>query len=145
MPPEWNSGASSFCPVCDSVWQFIILVLQCVDLRKLFFMPPEWNSGTSSFVLSVTLSVTLFKKTLTLAITFWTVRDTDFIFGMQTSLMKPFQMTPRSMTLWPWPYSKNSQFWTLLPPGAFVFHKHTRFIFLMLNFSWRALYILMRE
>ena len=19
MPPEWNSGASSFCPVCDSV------------------------------------------------------------------------------------------------------------------------------
>ena len=25
-------------------------------------------------------------------------------------------------------YTKNSQFWTLLPLGAFVFHKHTRLI-----------------
>ena len=32
----------------------------------------------------------------------WTVRDRDFMFDMHTPLMLPFQMIPRSMTLWPW-------------------------------------------
>ena len=31
---------------------------------------------------------------------FWTIRDRDFIFGMHTSLVMLFLMTP--MTLWPW-------------------------------------------
>ena len=33
---------------------------------------------------------------------FWTERDRDFIFGMHTRLMMPFQMTRGVMTLWPW-------------------------------------------
>ena len=95
MPSEWNSGAFSF-----------------------FFLSPEWNSGTSSFCpvcLSVYLSVCLWlsvmslwqKKKLNLGHNFWTVRDRDFIFVIYTQLMKPFQMTPRSMTLWPsaWSWS----------------------------------------
>ena len=71
------------------------------------------------------------------------VRDRDFIFGMHTPLMMPFQMSPRSWHA----YSTNDAlskdtkvndlvtltltlklkiaFWTLLPLGAyFVFHKH---------------------
>ena len=67
-PPEWNSGASSFCPVCDSV----------------------------------SLSVTLWQQN-NIGHNIWTVRDRDFIFGMHTQLMKPFQMTPRSMNLQPLP------------------------------------------
>ena len=65
---------------------------------KLQFLCPriEW-SGHIVFVLSVCLSVVNFN----LRYNFWTVRDRDFIFGMHTPLMMPFQMTPRSMTLWP--------------------------------------------
>ena len=51
---------------------------------------------------------------------FLTVRDRDFIFGMYTQLIKPFQITPRSMTFCPWPLiriSKNfnfcHNFWTI--------------------------------
>ena len=38
--------------------------------------------------------------------------DRDFIFGMHTQLMKPFQVTPRLIILWPWlwPLYKKSQF-----------------------------------
>ena len=53
------------------------------------------------FVLSVWLFVCAM-STLTIAITFWVVRDRDFIFGMHTALMMHFQTTPSSMTLWPW-------------------------------------------
>ena len=42
------------------------------------------------------------KNNFILGHNFWTVRDGDFIFGMNTQLIKPFQMTTRSMTLWPW-------------------------------------------
>ena len=31
------------------------------------------------------------------------LRDRYFIFGIYTLLIKPFQRTPGSMTLWPWP------------------------------------------
>ena len=41
----------------------------------------------------------LFVVNFNLRYNFWTVRDRDFIFGMHTPLMMPFQMTPRSMTL----------------------------------------------
>ena len=66
------------------------------------FMPPDCMIGGILFLscLSVCLFVCLL-STLTFAIT-WTVRGRYFIFGMHTPLMMPFQMTPRSMTLWPW-------------------------------------------
>ena len=70
-------------------------------------------------------------KSVNLGHNFLTVGDTDSIFGMYTQLMKRFQMTPRliSLHLDRVLYTTNSQFWTLLP-GAMVFHKHTRFIYL---------------
>ena len=48
--------------------------------------------------LSVCYPVTLAKK-INLGHNFWTVRDKDFIFGMHTQLIKPFQMTPKYITL----------------------------------------------
>ena len=52
--------------------------------------------------LFVCLSVCLSVVNFNIHYNFWTVRGRDFIFGMHTPLMMPFQMTPRSMTLWPW-------------------------------------------
>ena len=77
------------------------------------------------FCLSVCLSVCLL-STLTFAITFELKRGGDFIFSMHTPLMKPFQMTPRSMTLWPWlwPWSLNSLLDFVANRGI-VFYKHT--------------------
>ena len=48
---------------------------------------------------SVCLSVCLSVVNFNICYNFWTIRGRDFIFGMHTLLMKPFQMTPRSMTL----------------------------------------------
>ena len=94
------SGAYCFCPVC------------------LFF-----------FCLYVCLSVCLL-STLTFAITFEFKRGGDFIFSMHTPLIKPFQMTPRSMTLWPWlwPWSKNGLLDFVANRGI-VFYKHTLLFF----------------
>ena len=55
-------------------------------------------------VLNVTLSVCLsvchsVAKHFNLGHNFLTVRERDFIFVMRTKLMKPFKITPRSMTL----------------------------------------------
>ena len=44
------------------------------------------------------LAVTMAKK-INLCHNFWTIRDRDFIFGMYTQLMNPFQMKPRLMNL----------------------------------------------
>ena len=61
-----------------------------------FYAPGSNDRGhIVLFCLFVCLSVCLL-STLTFAITF---RDRDFIFGMHTPLMTPFQMTPMSMTL----------------------------------------------
>ena len=60
------------------------------------------DRGHIIFVLSVFLSVWLSVVNFNIRYNFWTVRGRDFIFGMHISLMMPFQMTPRSMTLWPW-------------------------------------------
>ena len=64
-----------------------------------FFLCPqiEW-SGHIVFALSVCLSVCC---QLYLRYNFWIARGRDFIFGMHTLLMTPFQMTSRSMTLTP--------------------------------------------
>ena len=69
------------------------------------------DRGHIVFVLSV-LSVCLTVVNFNICYNFWTVRGRDFIFGMHTPLMMPFQMTPRSMTLWPW-------LWPLLKNGFF--------------------------
>ena len=63
------------------------------------FMPPDRMIGAYCFcpVCLFVLSVVNFN----LCYNFWTVRDRDFIYGMYTPLMISFQMTPRSMTLWP--------------------------------------------
>ena len=87
----------------------------------------EW-SGAYCFwpvCLSVCLSVCLL-STLTFAITFELKRGGDFIFSMHFPLMKPFQMTPRSMTSWPWlwPWSQNSLLDFVANRGI-VFYKHT--------------------
>ena len=85
-----RGGGSSFCPVC-----------LCVSVRLLQKKKKHQKQNKTDQH-------------------FWTVRDRDFKLCMQTQLMKLFQMTPGSITMWPlyyeWPI------WTLLPPGAFVFH-----------------------
>ena len=71
-----------------------------------FYATGSNDRGHIVFVLSVCLSVCLFVclsvVNFNIRYNFWTVRGRDFIFCMHTSLMIPFQMTPRSMTLWPW-------------------------------------------
>ena len=71
-----------------------------------FYAPKSNDRGHIVFVLSVCLSFCLFVclsvVNFNLYYNFWNVRDRHFIFGMHTPLMWPFQMTPRSMTLWPW-------------------------------------------
>ena len=87
-------------------------------------MPPDQMIGGILFLscLSVCLSVVNFN----LCYNFWTVRGRDFIFGMHTSLMMPFWMTPRSMTLW-LTLKLKIAFWTLLPPGHSVSQTHLDF------------------
>ena len=60
--------------------------------------PGSNDRGHFIFVLSVCLSVVNFN----LRCNIWTVRDRDFMFGMNIPLMTAFQMTPMSITLWPW-------------------------------------------
>ena len=69
-------------------------------IYSLIFMPLDRMIGGAVFVLSVCLCV-LFVN-FNLRYNFWTVRNWDFIFGMHTPLMTPYQITPGSMTLWPW-------------------------------------------
>ena len=95
---EWSAWAYCFCLVCLSGFFFVCLF--------------------------VCLSVCC--QLLTFAITFELKRGGDFIFSMHTPLIKPFQMTLRSMTLWPWlwPWSKNSLLDFVANRGI-VFYKHT--------------------
>ena len=91
---------------------------------KMFLCPRIKWSGHIVFVMSVCLSVVcLSVVNFNIRYNFWTARDRDFIYGMHTPLMTPFQMIPRSMTL---TLKLKIPFWTLLPPGhTVVFHKHT--------------------
>ena len=81
---------------------------------KILFMPTDQMIGGILFLSCLTV------VNFNLRYNFWTVR-----FGMHTPLVTPFQMTPRSMTLW-LTLKLEKAFWTLLPPGAYrSFHKHT--------------------
>ena len=68
------------------------------------FMPPDRMIGGILFLscLFVCLFICLSVVNFNLRYNFWTVRGRYFIFGLHTPLMMPFQMTPRSMTFWPW-------------------------------------------
>ena len=68
----------------------------------IFYAPRSNDRGHIAFVLSVCLFVWLSVVNFNLRYNFWTVRGRDFLFGMHTLLLMHFQMTPRSMTLWPW-------------------------------------------
>ena len=66
-----------------------------------FYAPGSNDRGHIVFVQSVCLSVCFSVVNFNMRYNFWTVKGGDFIFGMHTPLMMPFQMIPRSMTLWP--------------------------------------------
>ena len=75
-----------------------------------------------SVCLSVCLFVCLSVVNFNLRYNFWAVRDRDFIFGMHTPLMTPFQndvkvndLVTLTLTL-----KLKIAFWTLLPPGAYM-------------------------
>ena len=74
------------------------MCLEKLSPRGVFVPLGQPWSSFCPVCLSVCLSVVNFN----LRYNFWTIRGRDFIFGMHTPLMIPFQMTPRSMTLWPW-------------------------------------------
>ena len=81
----------TFFSLVSCLWSYIFYAPGSNDRGILFWSCP-------SVCPFVCLSVVNFN----LRYNFWTARDRDFIFGMHTPLMKPFQMTARSMTLWPW-------------------------------------------
>ena len=73
------------------------------------------------FCLFVCLSVVNFN----LPYIFWTKRDKDFIFGMHTLLMTPFQMTSRHQGQWPFDLdfdleAKNSFLYARLQTGRIM-------------------------
>ena len=107
-------------------WPFIELSQFC--WAHAFFMPPDRMIGG---ILVFVLSVFNFYFNFNLSYNFWTLRDRDLIFGMHTPLMMPFQITPRSMSLWPSLCTKNSFFRHCCHRGggggivfhSFFFHK----------------------
>ena len=106
----WNGD--SF-PIRYFWWHFYYS-LTCTCLVSFYAPIPDRMIGGILFC-PVCLSVINFN----LRYNFWTIRDGDFIFGMHTPLMMPSQMTPKSMTLWPWLTSVlKKTFWTLLRPGT---------------------------
>ena len=110
----------------------IISVLQYLKLSFYYASGPN-DREHIVFVLSVCLSLCLSVVNFNLRYNFWTVKDRDFIFGMHTPLMMPFQMAPRSMTLspWlrPWSYGKNS-FFDFVAAGAYCSVSQTPLDFL---------------
>ena len=102
--------------------------------KSMRFYAPGSNDqvhiGFFPVCLFVCLSVCLSVVNFNLRYIFWTVRDRDFIYGMHTLLMMPFQMTLRSMTLWPWlwPLCKNS----FVATGAWCFTNTPVFLFFVI-------------
>ena len=68
------------------------------------FMSPEWNGHV---VLGLPMLISFYRglfmkndhRGLTFVMVISVLRDGDFIVGVHTSLMKPFQMTLRSMSV----------------------------------------------
>ena len=85
---------------CSKV-KFTIVYYSIFSLGRVaclyFYAPGSNDRGHIVLVLSV--------ANFTIRYNVWTVRDRNFIFGMHTPLMTPFQMTQRAMTLWPWLWS----------------------------------------
>ena len=72
------------------------------NLQVMNFLCPGMEFGGIYFF--ICLCVCCKKNPFNLHHNFWTVRDRDFIFGIYTQLMKPFHLTPMSMTSWHWPW-----------------------------------------
>ena len=93
-------------------------------------MIPTWIEWSGDILFLSCLSQCLFVRmsvvNYNLWYNFWTVRDIDFISGMYTPLLMPFQVTQRSMTLW-------SLLYKLRCPRDIVFHKN---ILMNLNFAF---------
>ena len=86
-----------------NVWQNSGIFGQhwCEVSLFIFYAPGSNDRGHIVFVLSVCLFVCLSVVNFNIPYNFWTVRDRDFIFGMHTPLMMPFQMTPTDQVQWP--------------------------------------------
>ena len=70
-----------------------------IYIASIFIIPPPHRIMGAYCFCTVCPFVYLTVVNFNLRYNFWTVWNRDFIFGMQTLLMMPFQMTPRSMTL----------------------------------------------
>ena len=108
-PPKYEVSAS----VCE----YIIPLYLCF----LPVCPKNWIRGHLVFVLSICGSVA---KTLTLTITFepYEIETSYLAYSTNETLSNDTKVNDLVRDL----YTQNSELWTLLPPGAFVFHKHTR-------------------
>ena len=80
-----------------------------IKTTAIFLCPRNEWSGAYCFLtvcpsvcLFVCLFVCLSVVNFNIRYNFWTVRGRDCVCGMHTWLIMPFQMTPRSMTLWLW-------------------------------------------
>ena len=136
-------AGSAWCSTYPLFYQFYFYAPGSND-RGILFMPPDRMIGAYCFFpvrlfvcLSVCLSACLSLVNFNLRYNIWTVRDRDFIFGMHTPPMMPFQMTPRSMTLW-FDFdleSKNSFFDFVTTGGGdtVVFHNHPLDFFIHLS------------
>ena len=100
-----------------------------------FYAPGSNDRGHIVIVLSFCLSVVNFN----LRYNFWAVRGRNFIFGMHSLLMTPFQMTPMSM-IFTLTLKPKIAFWTLLPPGDTLCFTNTPWFLTPIH---RKIYILL--
>ena len=83
---------------------------------KVLWKGMSWSVGTVLsyfFVFAIRLNINFFAPRISYSIAklkknnpghkFWTIRDRNFIFGIQTLLMIFFQTQQSLMTLWRWP------------------------------------------
>ena len=105
-------------PLCAGIVTLSVLIVAVMlyckrrnDLIRLkgnitivIFMSPDRMIEGILFLscLSVCMFICLSFYNFNLRYYFWNLTDRDFIFDMHTQLMTPFQMIPRSMTMWPW-------------------------------------------
>ena len=97
-----------------------------------FLCPRKRIRGYLVFVLSVCDSLTLWQENFNLGRNFWTFRDRDFIFGMNThystnEILSNSTKVNDHVTLTATFIQKTANFGLCCHQGVFVFHKHTRF------------------
>ena len=95
--------------IFSCIFTLLIILIKPIT-TKTYDRRSSGDCGTSG------LSVCLFVVTFNLCYNFWMVREWDFIFGMHTPLMMPFQI-PRTFVL-------KIPFLDFVATGGIVFHKH---------------------